>query len=181
MPILTDSGGAQLTTNAGKVLLRDTGSILRVSYGDTMTPTTIENGSYFQPTALAASIITTASTTGIIIYVSSKVDYVYQADNVGKVETDIMVIGGASYPTNTVLSGSPRGFASAFGYLVGSDGIIAYTNASFNFLHNHGQAAGTTLTYTVCGRGEGRWNSGGYNPNNGENAKSTIILMEVSQ
>lgn len=31
MPILTDSGGAQLTTNAGKVLVRDTGSI--IDYG----------------------------------------------------------------------------------------------------------------------------------------------------
>lgn len=30
MPILTDSGGAQLTTNAGKVIVRNTGSILQV-------------------------------------------------------------------------------------------------------------------------------------------------------
>lgn len=179
MAILTDSGGAQLTTNAGKVLVRDTGSILRCSYGDTMTPTNIDDGVTFQPTLLAASIITTATTTGIFIYVSSKVDYTYQADNVGNVDTDIMVSGGGY--NNTVLSGSLRGFASASGYVVGTDGILAYTNASFNFLHNHQQSSGTTLTYTVCGRGQGRWNSGIYNPNNGENAKSTIILMEVSQ
>ena len=190
MAILTNSGGAQLTTNAGKVIVRDTGSILRFSYGDTMTPTQIQDTVNFNPTLLAASITTTATTTGILIYVSSKVEVT--ALGYYGVETDIMVSGGGY--NNTVLSGSSRGFASASGYLYGaSSEEITYnggwnfgasysdTDASFNFLHNHQQSSGTTLTYTVCCRGVGRWNSGRYTPNDGQNAKSTIILMEVSQ
>lgn len=191
MAILT-TGDAQLTTNAGKVIVRDTGSILRCGYGQTMTPSQIQDTVNFQPTLLAASITTTATTTGILIFVSSKVEVLslgYQT-----VETDIMVSGGGY--NNTVISGSSRGFASASGHLYGaSSEEYTYndgwnfgvenddTDASFNFLHNHGESPGIALTYTVCGRGRGIWNSGLYNPNNGSpiNAKSTIILMEVSQ
>lgn len=69
MAVLTNSGGAQLTTNAGKVLVRDTGSILQIVQGTTQTPTSTSSMT-FVSTNLAASITPLENTNKILVFVN---------------------------------------------------------------------------------------------------------------
>lgn len=173
----TDASGIALTDNNGKALLKTSGSIIQCAYGQTTTSTRINDNFNFQPTTLSASIPVTSSTSQIYIFVSTGVLYPDTGGTGRRAVYDIMVSGGGY--SNTVLSGSAYGFAGAYGWIYArASEVTDFNNVSYSYSHVHNKSAGTTLTYTVCGKGNALFSIAGQNTSQ-DAAKSTIILMEV--
>lgn len=153
MAILTDSGGAQLTTNAGKILVRDTGSILGFNSNTTTTKTTVtDTFNQFTPTQLSVNL-TVRSNTSVVLLSCSTV--VYTAWHATSVFLDFGVSGGG-FTNNTRFNTKDFGLAGGVGhkYLSVSGSGTEVTNFSslgFNIsdVHTHGQVAGSVLTYRL--------------------------------
>ena len=150
MAILTNSGGAQLTTNAGKVLVRDTGSILGFNASTTNQKTTATTFHVFLPTQLSVDL-TVRSTTSVVLLSCSTVVYT------GWHETAVFLdfgVSGGGFANNTRFNTKDLGLAGGVGFmnLYNTGGAISnYSSLGFNIsdVHDHGQAVGTTLTYRL--------------------------------
>ena len=160
MAVLTNSGGTQLTTNAGKILVRDTGSILGFNAFTTNLKTTVTGDGdaqfgAFIPTQLSVDL-TVRSNTSVVLLSCSTV--VYTGWHQTAVFLDFGVSGGG-FANNTRINtnvgiNKDLGLAGGVGFmnLYDAGGAISnYSALGFNILdvHDHGQVAGTTLTYRL--------------------------------
>ena len=146
MAVLTDSGGAQLTTNAGKILVRDTGSILGFNSNTTTTKTTVTNTfNQFTPTQLSVDL-TVRSNTSVVLLSCSTVVYTFWTAT--SVFLDFGVSGGG-FTNNTRFNTKDFGLAGGVGVMNLVDDN--YSNLGFNIsdVHTHGQVAGSVLTYRL--------------------------------
>lgn len=167
MAILTNSGGAQLTTNAGKVLVRDTGSILGFNAFTTALKTTATTFDVFIPTQLSVDL-TVRSTTSVVLLSCSTVVYTGWQDTA--VFLDFGVSGGG-FANNTRINtnvgmNKDLGLAGGVGImnLYNAGGTISnysYLGKNISDVHDHGQAVGTTLTYRLLMMAYDKDQSGG--------------------
>lgn len=192
MAVLTNSGGDQLTTNAGKVLVRDTGSILAFNRGTTSTKTTVGGGvpfNVFVPTSLTVEL-TVRSTTSIILLSASTV--LFTDWDQTRIFLDFGVSGG-TFANNTRLSGLDYGLAGGVHHLKGLSSSGNFIGANISYAFQHTQAIGTTLTYGLLimgydinqGDGAGYTADANYyniagNQTNPNQAYPIITVMEIS-
>ena len=159
--VINGTGSISGLSNVGGVDLPQTGSVLQVVQGTTLTPTTTASTSYVQ-TNLTASITPKSATSKIMILVSSAVYF----NNTG---------GYGFYTvyrnnTTNLGTGGVSGLANA------SCPYQANTDVQINMMTFDTPATTSATTYTVWGRG----NAVGNAIINDNNTTNSIILLEIA-
>jgi hypothetical protein len=116
MAVLTNSGGAQLTTNAGKVIVRDTGSILQVGQGTTQS-SSITSSQTFQSTNLFKSITPLSSTNKVLVFVNINSTSSVNGHTIITVYRDGTNLGDATWGFSSFFTGGQIQGKNSFQYL----------------------------------------------------------------
>jgi hypothetical protein len=163
MAILTNSGGAQLKTNAGKVLVRDTGSIIQVVNSITTTETVVSISTTFVSTSLSCAITPSSTSSNILIIVHGTVNTPGGA-------------GSHSIPTLYLNNTTNLGNATfGMGNSASLDGVGTPFESFYSINHLHSPGTTSSTTYTVYGRVY----SNGVSTFNLSGRMSSMTLMEV--